>query len=176
MNKNGRCLLVGSAVALLLLEGVVVPAGAQAPVTACGTLAGKRSYRLDKDLVAVAGTCLTIVGNGVTLDLNGHSIRGIAGATAGITSTANNVTIRGPGIVHSFDGPCISLYQAPNASAVPPIPGGGRNSLVQDVIVYNCGTFGIRLGGSSKCVGCRVHDTGHNLTPHDLGSPPPPRR
>ena len=169
MNKNAARMFVMSAAAVLLMEVVVAPASAQTPVTACGRLAGKASYRLDKDLFVMTGTCLVIAGNGVSLDLNGHSIRGVRGATAGITSTANNITIKGPGIVHDFDGPCISLYQATNTRAVPPTSDGGRNSLVQNVIVYNCGTFGIRLGSFSKCVGCLVHDTGHYLAPSDLG-------
>ena len=154
----------------LFFWGVVVAqASAQTPVTGCGTLAGKPSYRLDKDLFVASGTCLTIVGNGVKLDLNGHSIRGLPGATAGIISTANNITIKGPGIVHDFDGPCISLYKAPERGAMRPISGGGRDSVVENVIAYNCGTFGIRLGGDSRCVGCRVHDTGHLLSPSDIG-------
>ena len=105
----------------------------------------------------------------MTLDVNGHSIRGVPGATAGITSTANNITIKGPGIVHDFDGPCISLYQAPIPGAMRPISGGGRDSLVENVLAYNCGTFGIRLGSDSRCVGCRVHDAGHLLSPSDIG-------
>jgi hypothetical protein len=169
VNENLACLLVGSAIVLLVF-GVVVPdASAQTPVTACGTLAGKTSYRLEKDLVVFSGTCLTIIGNGLKLDLNGHSIRGHPGATAGIVSTGNNITIKGPGIVRDFDGPCISLYKAPERGAMRPVSVGGRNCLVENVTAYNCGTFGIRLGGDSRCVGCRIHDTGHLLTPSDIG-------
>ena len=169
MNEHVARLALGSSVVLFLLGVMVPPASAQTPVTACGTLAGKPSYRLEKDLVVLSGTCLTIVGDGVKLDLNGHSIRGRPGVTAGIVSTANHITIKGPGIVRDFDGPCISLYQAPPSGAMRPISGGGRDSLVENVLAYNCGTFGIRLGSDSRCVGCRVHDTGHLLSPSDLG-------
>ena len=76
MNKNAARMFVMSAAALLLMGVVVAPASAQTPVTACGRLAGKASYRLDKDLFVAAGTCLVVAGDGVSLDLNGHSIRG----------------------------------------------------------------------------------------------------
>jgi hypothetical protein len=167
-------------VGILLLGVGRGAASAPIPVTACGRLADRASYRLDKDLFVAAGTCLVIARDGVTLDLNGHSIQGRPGATAGITSTANNITVKGPGVVHGFDGPCISLYQAPQPGAMRPVSRGGRDSLVQNVTAYNCGTFGIRLGGSSRCVGCRVHDTGHLFDRSDLGLDTPsvtrPRR
>ena len=134
---------VGSAVVLLLLGAVAVPASAQTSVTACGTLAGQASYRLDADLVQPVGTCLVLAGNGISLDLNGHSIRGFTGAVAGIIGTGNNTTINGPGIVHDFDG-CIVIP--------------GNHNFVGNVLAYNCQSFGIALGDFSKCVECRVHD------------------
>ena len=136
--------------ALLLMEVVVAPASAQTPVTACGKLAGKASYRLGKDLFVAAGTCLVIAGDGVTLDLNGHSIRGVRGATAGITSTANNVTIKGPGIVHDFDGPCISLYQVPDPGAMLPISGGGAGSTTPGTTSRRATSASTRSGPRSE--------------------------
>jgi hypothetical protein len=112
-------------------------------VSTCGTLVGQNSYILTADL-KTTGTCLTIAGNGASLDLNGHSISGVPGAGAGIVavSPGNNMTIKGPGIIHDF-GFCVVL---------------GNYALVQDVLVYNCNNVGIGIANFSKCVGCRVHD------------------
>ena len=154
MKTSVTSVLVGSAVVLLLLGAVAVPASAQTPVTACGTLAGQASYRLDVDLVQAVGTCLVLAGNGITLDLNGHSIRGFTGAVAGIIGTGNNITITGPGIVHDFDG-CIVLP--------------GNHNFVGNVLAYNCGSFGIALGNFAKCVECRVHDVRRSEPPNGVG-------
>ena len=147
---------VGSAVVLLLLGAVAAPASAQpVPVTACGTLAGQASYRLDADLAVSTGTCITLVGNGISFNMNGHSIRGFTGATAGITgSGGNNITITGPGIVHDFDV-CIIVT--------------GNHNKVEDVLAYNCQSFGIALGNFSKCVQCRVHDVRRSEPPNGIG-------
>jgi hypothetical protein len=110
-------------------------------VAACGPLAAQDSYILTKDLVSPGGSCLTIAGNGATLDLNGHSIRGVPGTSATGIVSGNNVTIKGPGIVHDFDF-CIVL---------------GTYGLVEDVLTYNCAA-GITMSHASKCVQCRVHD------------------
>jgi hypothetical protein len=130
---------------LLLLGALAAPAwAAPIAVAACGTLGGTNSYRLTADLVSASGPCLTISGNGATIDLNGHSIRGApdTGSTGIRGIPGNNVTIKGPGIVHDFDA-CITL---------------GAYALVEDVLVYNCVGNGIFLGDASKCVQCRVHD------------------
>ncbi len=151
----GRGLLAWG-LGLLLLAALAAPAAALTSVTACGALtADDNSYRLDADLHQVGtADCLTITRNGVTLDLNGHSISGLAPPDSkdgkGITGNvgggpANNVTIKGPGVVHDF-GTCIEL---------------GNYALVADVLVYNCaasGGAGIKLGDFSKCVQCRVHN------------------
>jgi hypothetical protein len=156
---GGRLAVVG-----LLLLGVLaapawaapgVPGGPPIAVSTCGTLIGNNSYYLTQDLVAPAtagSSCITFTGNGGSLDLNGHSIRGVVSINSfGIVSitSGNNVTIKGPGVVHDF-GVCIAL---------------GRYALVQDVLVHDClngvGTVlatGILLGEGSKCVECRVHD------------------
>ena len=135
----GRALAVAG---LLLLGALAAPAwAAPIAVSACGTLVGQNSYLLTADLVS-SGTCLAITGNGATIDLNGHSISGVQGTGTGIVG-GNNVTIKGPGIVHDF-GTCIGL---------------GAYALVEDVLAYNCfGGLGIILGDGSKCVECRVHD------------------
>jgi hypothetical protein len=143
MKTSVAGMLVGGGVGLLLLGAVVGPASAQVPVAACGTLAGGNSYILTADL-HTTGTCLAVTANGATIDLNGHSISGVPGAIAGIVAVTpgNNMTIKGPGIVHDFLT-CIDL---------------GNYALVQDVLAYNCEFFGIRTKDFSKCVECRVHD------------------
>lgn len=152
--------IVGSLMAwgagLLLLGASVAPAAAQVPVTSCGTLSGNTSYILTADLnPGTAGDCLLISGNGSTINLNGHRIsgigtdntdgKGIAGVkdAFGVRTFPNNVTVKGPGIIHDFGG-CISL---------------GRHTLVESVLAYNCGAAGIETGGQSKCVQCRVHNS-----------------
>ncbi len=148
MKTSVAGMLVGGGVALLLLGVVVGPASAQPiPVSACGTLAGGNSYILTADL-HTTGTCLAVTANGATIDLNGHSISGVPSDSginfAGIIaiSPGNNMTIKGPGIIHDF-GLCVIL---------------GNYALVQDVLVYNCTIVGIVLDNFSKCVECRVHD------------------
>jgi hypothetical protein len=154
MKTSVASLLVGSAVVLLLLGVAAGPVSAQTPVTACGELLGQTSYRLEADLFAAAGTCLTINGNGTTLFLNGHSIGGFTGAAAGIVSTGNNHSIVGPGVVHDF-GVCIDLP--------------GRHNFVESVLAYNCQGFGINLGDFAKCVQCRVHDVRQSEPPNGIG-------
>jgi hypothetical protein len=148
----GRLLAVAG---LLLLGALAAPAwAAPTAVAACGALAPQNSYLLTADLVSPSGNCLTITGNGVTIDLNGHSIRGAPGTdSTGIEATpGNNFTIKGPGIVHDFDT-CISL---------------GNYALVESVLVYNCGDA-IVLGDASKCVQCRVHDARASGVPGGTG-------
>src|SRR5262249_1569218 len=147
--KRMRGLL--AVVGLLLLGVLAAPAGA-APtaVSACGTLGGPGSYILTADINGTPGAiCLRINGNGVTIDLNGHSIRGDLSGAVGTNSApirrfpANHVTIKGPGIIHDFDF-CIAL---------------GTYALVEDVLAYGCWAgIGIFLGDGSKCVECRVHN------------------
>src|SRR5262245_18534688 len=151
-------------VGLLLLGTLAAPAwGAPTPVTACSVLGGPGSYILTADIAGTPGAvCLRINGNGATIDLNGHSIRGDVSGAVGTGSTgiggspANNVTIKGPGIIHDFDA-CISLATVPNSTTTPST--GGAFALVEDVLVYGCWSgIGIALGDGSKCVECRVHD------------------
>jgi hypothetical protein len=148
----GRLLAVAG---LLLLGALAAPAwAAPTAVAACGVLAPQNSYILTADIFSASGNCLTITGNGVTINLNGHSIRGTPGTdSTGIEATpGNNFAIQGPGIVHDFDT-CISL---------------GTYSLVESVLAYNCGD-GIVLGDASKCVQCRVHDARASGVPGGTG-------
>jgi hypothetical protein len=150
MKTSVASVLVGSAVMLLLLGVVAAPASAQpVPVTRCGTtLQAQNSYILTADLnisqgVTAQNACLTFNGNGISLNMNGHSMAGFTGAAFGIFGTGNNNAISGPGIIHDFDS-CVEL--------------GGNHQLAQNILVYNCQTVGIHLGNFSKCVECRVHD------------------
>src|SRR6266849_2146046 len=101
MKTSVASVLVGSVVMLFLLGAVAAPASAQpTPVTKCGTiLLSQSSYILTADLnvsqgvVAGNGACLFIAGNGVSLNLNGHSIAGFTGSSAGILGTGNNIAI-----------------------------------------------------------------------------------
>src|SRR5262245_45344770 len=153
-------------VGLLLLGTLAAPAwGAPTPVTACGVLGGPGSYILTADINGIPGAvCLRINGNGVTIDLNGHSIRGDLTGVVGTGSTgiggspANNVTIKGPGISHDFDQ-CLSLATVAAGGSTTTPPSGGDFALVEDVLVYGCWSgIAIALGNASKCVECRVHD------------------
>lgn len=165
----GRLIAWGAG--LVLLGAAASPAAAQVEVNACQTLGGNTSYILTADLVQVGSApCLVIAGNGTTIDLNGHSISGLNGDNsdgAGIESSSintftgqaangNNVTIKGPGVIHDFAF-CIRV---------------GTHALVMDVLAHDCqptfrttpnglaiGLGGITLGAHSKCVQCRVHDS-----------------
>ena len=141
--KRVTGMLAAWGLGLLLLGVLPSPAAALTSVTSCGSYGSNVSLRLDADLVAGPGNCLA-VGSGVTIDMNGHSISGLPGDPIdGIgISGGGMVHIKGPGIVAYF-GKCIEL---------------ANSALVQDVLVYNCEFEGIKVGHSSKCVECRVHD------------------
>ena len=167
MKTSVASMLVGAAVLLLLLGVVAMPASAAPfPVPLAGPgcptapLLSQNSYILTGDLAinTPGADCITINGNGTTVDLNGHSISGVPGTGRGITAVGNNHTIKGPGIVHDFDGGCIIISQNASAAGFPTVADGGRFTLVENVLAYNCAGFGIRLGSFSKCVQCRVHD------------------
>ena len=146
---------IGWGVGLLLLGVMAAPASAQpTPIPVCGTYGGGTSYIVTADL-STTTTCIIITGNGATIDLNSHSIRGVPGSGAGIIAATpgNNMTIKGPGIVHDF-GTCIQV---------------GNHALVADVLVYNCEFAGIRTGNFSKCVECRVHDVRTSEPPFGVG-------
>src|SRR5262245_59060340 len=176
-------------VGLLLLGTLAAPAwGAPHPGAACGVLGGPGSYILTADISGIPGAvCLRINGNGVTIDLNGHSIRGDLTGVVGTGSTgiggspANNVTIKGPGIIHDFDQ-CLSLATVNGLGGTGTgTLTGGTFALVEDVLVYGCWSgVAIALGDGSKCVECRVHNarTGGliNYTPTagPLGPPSAP--
>jgi hypothetical protein len=168
MRKRIGGALIALGAGLWLLGAGAPAAEAVVSVTACQTLNGNESYRLDANLSPGGSSdCLVINGNGTTINLNGHSISGTgainsdgAGITAssinsttGLAQNANNVTIVGPGIIHDF---AIGIRL-------------GAHALVQDVLVYelqptfnngttDLGLGGITLGNYSKCVECRVHD------------------
>jgi hypothetical protein len=123
-------------------------------------LAGGTSYILTQNLSVSSGSCLTITGNGTSVDLNGFSISGGGpGTGSGISAIpGNNTTISGPGIIHDFEA-CIVLGDPGVAPYTVTPPSGGKHDLIQNVLVYNCEAYGIRLvGGFGKCVECRVHD------------------
>src|SRR5262249_61083437 len=131
--------------------------GAPTPVTARGALGGPGSYILTADISGIPGAvCLRINGNGVTIDLNGHSVRGDLSGVVGTGSTgiggspANNVTIKGPGIIHDFDQ-CLSLatVAAGGSSTTPPT--GGAFALVEAVLAYGCWSgLAVAMGNGSK--------------------------
>ena len=169
---RGRLMAWGAG--LLLLGATAAPAAAAVvsiPGGGCpATLNGNTSYRLDGNITQGGGTgaCLSINGNGTTIDLNGYSISGqgangadgsgiessLINANTGFASNGNNVTILGPGTIHHFAF-CIRL---------------GNHALIQNVLAHDCqpsfddpngtpiGLGGITLGPWSKCVECRVHN------------------
>jgi parallel beta-helix repeat protein len=67
------------------------------PITAAGT------YRLDAD-VAARNDCYPIGANGVTLLMDGHTIKGLSSFfTAGIRALGSGATILGPGTVTGWN-------------------------------------------------------------------------
>lgn len=60
------------------------------------------SYYLTGNIAGVAGkNCIAIEATGVTLDLNGFTLEGVAGSLSGIVTSHDFVTIRN-GVVHNF--------------------------------------------------------------------------
>lgn len=95
---------------------------------------------------------ITITANNVTLDLNGHTLRG-SGFGTGISSTHSNVTVRN-GEVTGFEKG-ISLDSA----------GAVHSNKVLNIDVHNCSLMGIAVGNNAGTVSdCNVWDIGGQTT------------
>lgn len=147
---NARSMFGAAAVAaVLLLLACVLPspvgAGAcTSPITACGcTISSGGSYNVGGELNGTSGaTCIKVSASNVTIYFRGHRVFGGAN---GISGTASNVTVNGPGLLASLSGSGISL---------------GANAQVHDVIVDSAGSTGISVGDGSEVDNCIVEASG----------------
>lgn len=108
------------------------------------TIAAPGSYYLARDLTGVSGQPgITITASNVTIDLNGFTLRGVAGSFYGIGSLAgaNDLTVRNGGVT-GWGGSGIDLANA-------------NNGLIEGVVASGNRDIGIRSGGNfvvSRCV------------------------
>jgi len=142
--------------------GMFIAAGLASPVRAetvdCTpipslpyTISAQGIYCLTANLATsqASGSAITIAANNVTLDLNGWKVGGQAAGTGtgavGISSAANNVTIKN-GIVRGF---MFGMYLT------------GRGATVQGITADQNTSIGIYVGGPGSVVqGNQVVDTG----------------
>jgi parallel beta-helix repeat protein len=114
------------------------------------TIMSRGSYYLTTNLVATGAiTGITIQSDDVTLDLNGFTLRGVAGSLEGIfvSDTRRNITIRN-GVVREWGRDGVEA-------------GDAQNSSLEYLKAYTNGwgsTFqdGLRIGVNSRVVGCQA--------------------
>src|SRR5260370_143510 len=112
---RGYALGALAALAMLLAAS---PSRADTAVSSCMTLATRGNYFLTKNLTS-AGTCIVIGDEGVSFDMNGHTITGsgpgggIVAAASGGDTTVSNSTVTGNGGAGVFlDGCCSFLVSS----------------------------------------------------------------
>ena len=94
----------GLAIAAALVALCATGAAADTGVTACGTVIGAPGqYVLANDLLACAGTGVTINASTVVLRLDGHTIQGVGGGSGiQVASGQTNVRLLGDGLISGF--------------------------------------------------------------------------
>ncbi len=166
--------LFGGAAVVTLVLGPTLPTPAAASHVSCGQVITS-STTLDADLVCPDGNGLVIQGNGVVLNLNGHTVRGhletrtvsqpaafgdngvlgapytvrfAPGQFAGIRIRGNRNAVVGPGTVEEFAAGIV-------------IEGGASNSVTNVTVQRNLGPPGTDDLGDGIMV---LHSTGNVLS------------
>jgi hypothetical protein len=114
------------------------------------TITNAGSYVLTENITGSPGTnAITIAADGVTLDLNGFTMRGVPGSLDGVRVVENNLTdiVVRNGIVRNWGDDGIDLLAA-------------SNTVVQDVIAAHNANGGINAGFNSRLDRCMVLDNG----------------
>jgi parallel beta-helix repeat protein len=139
----------------LCLAFLTFSAPASASPVRCGDVI-TQDTRLDSDLVNCAGDGIVIGADGVTLDLNGHSIRGRGGGTGVSASGRRNVAVV-DGAIRGF--PVAVAFSEIDGGAVHEIAARGIVScvssagcVIERTIVEGAGIFVIRARGGSPSV------------------------
>jgi len=196
MKPQLKLLVIGHLLSALGLsahaQGILTPPGAPAatmktlgqieprtPISdAPYTISEPGSYYLTTNLTVSSGTAITIATNGVTLDLNGYTIRSTAASATGSgvyiknwlsdISIANGhicggVTNNGSGIF-SGSGFGSGIYEYTDAINNPNGADYAKNVLVSRVSVSGCLSQGIFLGGAPSAVeNCVARTTGSGI-------------
>ena len=143
----------------LLAQGTLTPPGAPAPAMKTLTQIEPRApisslpfvvtisgaYYLTTNLTGVSGTNgITIAVQNVTLDLNGFTLTGVAGASNGITTATTfgwqGITVRN-GKIFNWPGAGVNVS-------------GAEGAQLEELTVKSCGQGGIVLGGRSTIANC----------------------
>jgi len=100
-NRVLRNLALALAVAFVALTWV--GGAVAAVVTTCGTLSASQTYNVTQNLTSAAGSCLIVAANGITINLQGHTITG-SGTGAGISDedTPRDATVVKNGTITGF--------------------------------------------------------------------------
>ena len=172
---------ISSALSTARAQGSLTPPGAPAPTmktlaqveprapiaAAPFTISQPGSYYLTTNLTVSSGDAITIATNGVTLDLNGFTIRSTAASATGygikLNSTLRNITIANGFIEGGVTNNGSGVYSGSGFADGIYCPGiAPVNVLVSRVSVAGCMYYGIRLGtGDSTVVeACTVRTVG----------------
>lgn len=119
------------------------------------TITQTGSYYLTSSLTGQAGSNgITVLASGVTLDLNGFGLFGVAGAGSGIAVGAvGNLEVRN-GSIREWPVDGVNAIQSSNCR-------------YQDLRMINCGHAAIRTGISTLVQRCNINSIGFNAAPGD---------
>jgi len=175
------CLLISISFCVLG-QGTLTPPGAPAPTmksldqveartaitnTGAVTISQPGSYYLTRSITVSSGNAVTIATNGVTLDLNGFTVRSTAVSATGygilLNSGLRNITIANGIIQGSVTNNGSGVYNGGGFNyGIYYVATGPENVFVSRVSVSGCLNYGINLGGGDAIVveSCVVRTVG----------------
>lgn len=120
------------------------------------------SYYLTNNVLGAAGKAgVEIASNDVTLDLNGLTLRGVAGSLAGVRApqTSTGITLRN-GVVRGWGGFGIELYNTSgcNVKDITAIDNAGGIYAGEGAVIANCLARSNHGNGIVGGVACRIVD------------------
>ena len=137
--------LVG-VLAVLVVLGWVTGAAAVTPLSSCGTtIAAPGSFMLTGNLSSLAGTCIVVAADGVTIDLKGFVINDSGASTYGIADNGvshKSIVVRN-GTIRGFNE---GIYL--NSST----------SVLLDHMILTKNGYGVTVGAHSTVKNSTIHD------------------
>jgi len=184
MGRSKGLSRVGLSAGITLLAAAA-PAATPSPITSCPyTISAPGSYAVVNNLVS-SGTCITILANGVILDLQGHTItgngtgHGIIDNQRGGDSTApvqTDITIKNGVISHFGTGVATSGTEFATITEIiaqqntfDGIDFGNSSTMTSTSSLQN-GRDGIEVGGNSSVVDVQADRNGRHGFRTDAGN------
>lgn len=137
-------------------------------IDSCRTITSSGSFRLTRNLTA-NGDCLVIQANDVTIDLQGHRLKGNGtgeGVTAGDDTSRSGIAIRNGVVTNFSDGIDLTFVQGAVVEGVRAIQNTdvgilvGVGSVVSASVANENGTTGIQVQCPSVVIGNAVNGNG----------------